>query len=176
MNNNSPDFPDISVRPSILAHLGGLLIGTAIIVVGIPASEFVYRETGKDIMLETFSVFLVIGVSLILNVFWHSFNKRFCLCHEYVSIYTGLLGASLRTTRLLYQHVRGVEIDQSILQRFLGLGNLHVSSDVNKGEAEMVICGVRNPDKVKDLLLERVRVASNNSEQLSASLGVGRGV
>ena len=176
MNNISPDFPEVSIRPSMLAHLGRLICAVAIVIVGIPISEFVGRETGKDVILQTFSIFLLFGALIILGEVWRSFNKRFCLCKEYVSVYAGLLGANLRTTRLLYEHVRGVEIEQSVLQRLLGLGDLHVGSDVNKGEGEMVICGIRNPDKVKDLLLERVRTASHTKEQMNSSLGVARGI
>lgn len=85
-----------------------------------------------------------------------------------VSIRPSIFSTSLRTTRLLYEHVRGVEIQQTLLQRIFGLGDLHVGSDVNKGEGEMVICGIRNPDKLKDLLLERVRIVTHLKEQPDA--------
>lgn len=179
--NKKADFPEVSIRPSMLSNPGKLLLGVAIIAFGIPISEYVALESGKDVILETFSVFLFVGSLVFMKVIWTVFNQRFCLCHEYFSSYTGLLGTSLRTTRLLYEHVRGVEIQQSLLQRVFGLGDLHVGSDVSKGEGEMVICGIRNPDKLKDLLLDRVRSATHLHGQSESSrqenlAGAPRGV
>jgi len=61
---------------------------------------------------------------------------------------------------LLYEHVRGVEIEQGLYQRIINLGDLHVGSGVNKGESEMLVCGIRNPDAIKDELLKRVKLSS----------------
>jgi len=180
MNNKSADFFEVSVHPSLLSRPRKLLFGLATVGAGIPASEYVASETGKDIVLQTFLIFLTLGAIFFVNAVWAAFNQRLCLCREYVSAYSGLLGTTLRTTRLLYEHVRGVEIEQSLIQRMLGLGDLRVGSDVNKGEGEMVICGIKNPDNLKDLLLDRVRIASHLKEQheylASPAFGVLRGL
>jgi uncharacterized membrane protein YdbT with pleckstrin-like domain len=163
-------FSDISVRPSILSQLDKLLLATFIIAIGIPASNFIAQKTERDVLYQTFAVFMLFGSLIILTILWKSFNQRLCLCSEYVSSYSGLLSTRLRTTRLLYEHVRGVEIEQSLIQRMLGLGDLHVGSDVNKGEGEMLVCGIRNPDKMKDLLLERVKAVTRLKEKNNSAL------
>jgi uncharacterized membrane protein YdbT with pleckstrin-like domain len=109
----------------------------------------------------------IVGIMLILVVLWRCRNEKLCFCSLYVSRYAGILGNNLRTSRLLYHHIRGVEIEQSIIDRILDLGDIHVSSDNSRASAEIVIRGVRRPERIKDILLERV-AASQTTTQSAA--------
>jgi uncharacterized membrane protein YdbT with pleckstrin-like domain len=157
-------FPEISFRPSLLSNLGKVCLALGTLVLGLPVAHFISEGIDQNLTFEIWGVFCIVAALIFSKAAWMAFNQRLCLCDEYVSSYSGLLGPSLRTTRLLYEHVRGVEIEQSILQRCLNIGDLHVGSDVSKGEGEMVIKGVRKPDDIKDLLLERVRLTAHAKE------------
>ena len=163
MDRSSTSIPDVAFRPSLLSHIGNIICAIVFVVLGLPLAVKISDIIGKNITFPIWGIFSIIGVLFLLKAAWKSYNQRLCLCNQYVSAYAGILSPSMRTTRLLYEHVRGVEIEQSLFQRCVNLGDLHVGSDVNKGEGEMVVCGIRNPDRVKDLLLQRVRLTAHPS-------------
>jgi hypothetical protein len=111
-----------------------------------------------------------LGVVMLLLVAWKCLNQKLCFCGTYVSRYSGILGTNLRTSRLLYKHVRGVEIEQSILGRILNLGDIHVGSDNSRSTAEIVIRGVYNPERIKDILLERVEATIQAEQAIPSEL------
>jgi hypothetical protein len=152
----SCSFDECAFNPSPLAHLPFLLGGGALLV-----ASFYIRITAiwadhHDMLVAGAIAIGLLGIAMLLLVAWKCLNHKLCFCSTYVSRYSGILGTNLRTSRLLYQHVRGVEIEQSILGRILNLGDIHVGSDNSRATAEIVIRGVYNPEKIKDILLERV--------------------
>lgn len=156
-------FHECSYNPSPLSEIPFLLAGSALLLVGI-----FYRIRGvwmedSEIVLTLAMTAGVVGVGLLLLVAWKCLNQRLCFCETYVSRYAGILSTNLRTSRLLYKHVRGVEIEQSILGRILNIGDIHVGSDNSRSTAEIVLRGVRNPERIKDMLLQRVDAANELS-------------
>jgi hypothetical protein len=161
------DFNERSFSPSPLSQLPCLIGGITALTSG-----FYFRVRGvwmdsSAIVLPLALMSGIVGIMLILVVLWRCRNERLCFCSLYVSRYTGILGNNLRTSRLLYHHIRGVEIEQSIMDRLLDLGDIHVSSDNSRAAAEIVIRGVRRPEIIKDVLLERV-AASQTTTQSAA--------
>ncbi len=158
MEEMIPDcnFDQIAFNPSPLSQLPALFGGAILL-----ATAFYFRVQGiwmenSDVVLAVAMAPGLVGVALLLCVVWRCFNHRLCFCDSYVSRYSGLLGTNLRTSRLLYHHVRGVEIEQSILGRILKVGDIHVGSDNSRPTSEIVIRGVRHPEKIKDQLMARV--------------------
>ena len=161
------DFNERCFSPSPFSQLPCLTGGISALLVG-----FYFRVRGvwmdaSEIVLPLALISGIVGVGLILVVIWGCRNEKLCFCSLYVSRYTGILGNNLRTSRLLYHHIRGVEIEQSIIDRMLDLGDIHVSSDNSRASAEIVIRGVRRPERIKDILLERV-AASHTPHQSAA--------
>lgn len=161
------DFNERSFSPSPLSQLACLIGGIVALVCG-----FYFRVRG--VWMESSAVILplalasgIVGIVLLLVVLWRCKNEKLCFCSLYVSRYNGILGNNLRTSRLLYHHIRGVEIEQSIMDRILDLGDIHVSSDNSRASAEIVIRGVRRPGRIKDILLDRV-AASQTPNQSAA--------
>jgi hypothetical protein len=159
MNNaegSTCSFDECAFNPSPLAHLPCLLGGGALLV-----ASFYIRITSiwaehSELLMAGAMAIGALGVAMLLLVAWKCLNQKLCFCGTYVSRYSGILGTNLRTSRLLYKHVRGVEIEQSILGRIFNLGDIHVGSDNSRSTAEIVIRGVYNPERIKDILLERV--------------------
>ncbi len=166
-DSKSCDFDECGFSPSPLSQLPCLSLGVAALL-----TAFYFRVQGiwmdsSEIVLPLAFMGGIVGIFLLLVVLWRCRNEKLCFCDMYVSRYTGILGNSLRTSRLLYHHVRGVEIEQSIIDRLLDLGDIHVSSDNSRASAEIVIRGVRRPERIKDILLERV-AESQNPQQSAA--------
>lgn len=163
------NFDECAFNPSPLAHLPCLLGGGILLVASFYVRmRGVWTETSEVLMLAALLVGLL-GVTLLLVVAWKCLNHKLCFCDTYVSRYAGILGTNLRTSRLLYHHVRGVEIEQSILGRIFNLGDIHVGSDNSRSTAEIVIRGVYNPERIKDILLARVDEATRREENLRQS-------
>ena len=167
-------FDECAFNPSPLAHLPCLLGGGILLIASMYVRmKSIWAESSEVTTLVAIVVGLL-GLTLLLRVAWKCLNQKLCFCGTFVSRYSGILGANLRTSRLLYQHVRGVEIEQSILGRILNIGDIHVGSDNSRATAEIVIRGVYNPERIKDVLLERVEevtrreeITRNNSVQLA---------
>ena len=156
-------FKECSYTPSPLSHLPSLAVASALLVAG-----FYYRICGiwmedSELVLELAMCAGIAAALIFLVVGWKCLNQRLCFCDTYVSRYSGILSPNLRTSRLLYKHVRGVEIEQSIVGRLLNIGDIHVGSDNSRSTAEIVLRGVRHPERIKDILLKRVDMAIEGS-------------
>jgi membrane protein YdbS with pleckstrin-like domain len=68
-----------------------------------------------------------------------------------VSLERGWL--SKETRELFIKDIRSIDVEQSILQRMLGIGNVTLSSAAAVDAAE-VIAGVPGPKQIKDLLIQ----------------------
>jgi uncharacterized membrane protein YdbT with pleckstrin-like domain len=161
--NSQYAFDERCYNPSPLSQLPSLVAGTFLLLVG-----FYLRMRGiwmedSDRIMTMGLIVGGLGAGLLLLVAWSCLNHRLCFCETYISRYSGLLSTNLRTSRLLYKHVRGVEIEQSIFGRIFNIGDLHVGSDNSRTTAEIVISGVRHPERIKDIILKRVEIAQELS-------------
>jgi len=159
MNNSeatSCGFEEFAFNPSPLAYLPFLLGGGALLVASFYVRITAIWADHHEMLVGGAMAIGLLGVVMLLLVAWKCLNQKLCFCDTYVSRYSGILGTNLRTSRLLYQHVRGVEIEQSILGRIFNLGDIHVGSDNSRSTAEIVLRGVHNPERIKDILLQRV--------------------
>jgi uncharacterized membrane protein YdbT with pleckstrin-like domain len=67
-----------------------------------------------------------------------------------ITLERGLLSKSYR--ELIVRDIRSVEIDQSLLARLVGIGDLTISSAA-RVDADEEIEGIPNPKAVRDLIL-----------------------
>ena len=160
-------FYECSYNPSPLSQLLALVAGAALFLIGFYLRIRSVWMEDNELVLTAGLITGGLGAGILLFVGWKCFNHRLCFCETYVSRYSGLLSTNLKTSRLLYKHVRGVEIEQSILDRILNIGDIHVGSDNARSTAEIVLRGIRNPERIKDLLLKRVEIAQELSPPLS---------
>ena len=56
--------------------------------------------------------------------------------------------------RIAFQDVRGVEVDRSLYQRIVNVGDMHIGSAMQAG-VEVQFLGVRNPSRYRDIILSR---------------------
>ncbi len=107
---------------------------------------------------------LVLGAALIHKLL----NRKYVLCEDYILEIEGLVAFTLRTVRLRYLHIRGLEIDCNILQRMLGVGDLRVGGEISPEDTDVVMMGIYNPNRYKDIIKERI----NRKLRLLANVAV----
>lgn len=84
------------------------------------------------------------------------YNNRYVIGSDHALCETGRLSLRKRETRIDYENVRGIEIDESLLQRIFGVGDLKIGSSM-QSEIEIYMSGVRNPEYFRGILEKRIR-------------------
>lgn len=70
-----------------------------------------------------------------------------------------------RETYLTYRRIQDIQVSRGVLQRRLGLATLELQTASGGAGAEMRIEGIREPDRLRDFLYERMRGGSAGSAQ-----------
>jgi len=78
-------------------------------------------------------------------------RKKYIIAHDTVERRDGILRR--RTNLMPYNKVERVELDQSILDRILGIGDVIIDT----GEDIIVLQAVKNPSKIQETLSKRLR-------------------
>ncbi len=58
------------------------------------------------------------------------------------------------TTEIFHSNVRNIQLSQNLFQRIVGIGDMEIASAANVVGAEIVITGVTDPEKVRQLINE----------------------
>jgi hypothetical protein len=162
-------FSDLGFRPSLMSQLDGISFGIISLILAVPISLFAAEALQSEKMLILSIPLIMFGLFSLCRAGWRCINKRLCLCNVYLSLYDGLFAADLRITRVLYEHIRGVEIKQSLTQRVFNLGDLYIGTDISRGEGDIIICGVANPERVKDEVISRARIRTAGNSMAATS-------
>lgn len=88
---------------------------------------------------------MMVGKILILI-----YNSIFIIDERGVEAQIGLVSLFLRQPRLRYEDIRGVEPNQTIWERILGIGSLVVGSSTR--ETEIIMYGLPNPRAIQILI------------------------
>jgi uncharacterized protein len=66
-----------------------------------------------------------------------------------------------RETYLNYRRIQDIQVSRGLVQRWLGLADLQLQTASGGAGAEMTIEGIRNPERLRDFLYERMRGAGD---------------
>lgn len=112
-----------------------------------------YPKTVKVISINiwlfgeiTLSIALLVLVSLVpLSILIHKLlDSRYIITNENIISINGLMSLKVNTSRMHLSHVRGLEVERSLLQRFLNTGDLLIGSASHDAQ-EVIMTGVYNP-------------------------------
>ena len=137
-------------RPSYRSRALRLALATAMLFIGIPGLWGA----------ELFGVrFLVTGVGAViwLHTVWLRHRCRYRVTNRVAVSETGLLSRRVRQLRLA--EVCGIEMEQGILDRIVGVGSLYLSCADPRGVA-IDFDGIREPGSVLEIVTERTRPKS----------------
>lgn len=105
--------------------------------------------------LPLFGLFpLVIAAALVRSLG----NYRLILTPEYIYYAEGIFNWKEKTIRIEYNHIREIEIDQTMFQRIFGMGDLVITVVATSIESSTNMPGIWRPRKIKDLIRSRMHV------------------
>lgn len=113
--------------------------------------------TGKLLSFSSFSIVLRLPLLwfapfiTLMIVMGRIYNVRYVIDARGVEALVGRLSLEQRITRVRYEDIRSVEIDQSLWDRVLDIGTVLVSTAANAG-VEVVLDGVAAPGEIQDML------------------------
>ena len=61
--------------------------------------------------------------------------------------------------RLLYIHIKDIELNAKFYQRFLNLGELVLATSITQGDSSINMRGIFNPRLYKDVIQDRTKLA-----------------
>jgi uncharacterized membrane protein YdbT with pleckstrin-like domain len=79
------------------------------------------------------------------------YNVRYTVDNLGVEVKEGILSLRQVVTKIRYEDIRSVEIDQGVIDRMLDIGTLEISTASTSG-IECVLEGVEAPEEVRDML------------------------
>lgn len=130
------------------------------------AEEITYYEENPSMFRNRPVEFVVtcllclVGVGFIMFGYWWLQCKGTTLTvtSDRTRLRKGILSKSI--TEVWHQDIRNVQLNQTFFQRIFGVGTLGISSAGQSG-LEISVSGIPDPDKVKDLIDQNRRRATN---------------
>lgn len=152
------DGDNIIIRQSWLNQLGMMILGlaalalTSYLSVVFPDYTTIVTESGLSLPVLNF-IPLAIGLRSAFCIY----NERFVITPEYLIDVEGRLAWRERSTRIEYHRVQEIKIEETIIQRILGLGDVTVVPLAGSEGVPICLRGVAHPRLVKDLLRQQKR-------------------
>lgn len=87
----------------------------------------------------------------ILGAVYRIYNVRYSIDPKGIESRVGILSLNQTTTRVRFEDVRGVEIDQTLLERFLDIGSVQISTAATY-TVEVIMDGVAAPKEIQDMI------------------------
>ena len=108
-----------------------------------------FRNRPVEFIVTLVLCLVVVGLIIFLVWWMRCKGTQLTVTNERTSLRRGILSKSI--TEVWHQDVRNVQLDQTFLQRLLGVGSLGISSSGQAG-LEISVSGIPDPDRVKDLI------------------------
>lgn len=152
------DGDNVIIRQSWLNQLGPILLAlltlalTSYLTIIFPEYTTITSESGWSLPLLNF-----IPLTILLRSAFHIHNERFVVTPEYLIDVEGRLAWRERSTRIEYHRVQEIKIEETIVQRIFGLGDVTVVPLAGSDGVPICLRGVIQPRLVKDLIRQRKR-------------------
>lgn len=85
------------------------------------------------------------------KVLLYIYNSKYIIDERGVEAQIGLVSLNLRQPRLRYEDIRGIEPQQTLWERILGIGSVLIGSAMTQ-DVEIVMTGVSNPRAIQLLI------------------------
>jgi membrane protein YdbS with pleckstrin-like domain len=131
-------------------HMTGIVVCLAAIVAG----WVKYPETGKTITI----VFLVLAAAAAVHMVFKRFGVALLVKPEEISLERGLIGR--HSVEISTANIRTIEVNQSVMQRLLNVGDLLIGSSATSGY-EISVKNLADPYAARDLIQTYERASKN---------------
>ena len=151
---------NIVVTPALRSHIGILLLLLIVTpIVGYWSANYPEVSIQHIEFGESFSVpipILAVIPLILLGMLLHAtYNTRLVVCPEYLLFVSGIISWREKSIRLDYNRIQEIEIDESIPQKILAIGDIIITPIATGIESQIKIPGVSRPRIVKDLIREK---------------------
>lgn len=106
-------------------------------------------ETHVDTLI---SLLPIVPLLILIKAAFPIINERLVVTPQYIIHVMGRISWRERTVRLEYNHIQEIEIEQTILQRILGVGDISIVALGGANVAAIHMHGLAHPRGVKDLI------------------------
>ena len=106
---------------------------------------------GDRTVILTLPLFWLVPFVVLSLILFRIYDVRFSVDSKGIESRVGILGFNQRIVRVRYEDVRSVEIDQTLLERFLDIGNLAIGTAATSG-IEIYFEGVAAPAEVQQMI------------------------
>jgi uncharacterized membrane protein YdbT with pleckstrin-like domain len=136
---------------SLLAYFGRLTIAGLSLLVGLALLSGFPILPNQPNSTQALGAALLVLSTLVIGWTWIAcrYRARWTLYPTRLVQQEGLLARN--TSEVDLEDIRNIQVDQSLLHRLLGIGDMLVSTAA-RYEDEIVACGIRDPHGFADLL------------------------
>ncbi len=114
----------------------------------VPGSLFSLGDTTYYLHLP---ILVLLPGAMLGKILINIYDAKYIIDERGVEAQIGLVSLNLRQPRLRWEDIRGVEPNQTIWERLLGIGSVLVGSAMTQ-DVEIVMSGVANPRAVQLLI------------------------
>ncbi len=108
-------------------------------------------DIGETRYMLHLPLFALLPAFLLGKILIYIYDSKYIIDEGGVEAQIGLVSLSLRQPRLRYEDIRGVEPNQTILERILGIGSVLIGSAMTQ-DVEIVMEGVADPRAIQLLI------------------------
>ncbi len=123
---------------------------------------------GDSRVMLTLPLFWLFPAGAALTAIYRVYNVRYCLDTRGIEAKVGVLGPWQKVSRIRFEDVRGVEYQQSVIDRLLNIGSVEIGTAAT-GEVEIVFQGVEDPYSLQNQLQRerdaRIDILHNRSRK-----------
>jgi len=112
-------------------------------------SPSMFRNHPFGFVVSLLLCLVVVGIPILIVWYFRARATELTITDKRTRLHRGLLSRSI--TEVWHRDVRNVQLDQTFLQRILDTGRIGISSAAQAG-IEIDVCGMRSPDKIKNLI------------------------
>lgn len=113
--------------------------------------------------------------AMLVRILIHMYDAKYIIDQHGVEAQIGLVSLNLRQPRLRWEDIRGVEPNQTIWERILGIGTVLVGSAMTQ-DVEVVMSGVANPRAIQLLIGgerdRRLRELQHTGQGVRQAIGI----
>ncbi len=109
---------------------------------------------------------MALPFGVLVKILIYIYNSKYIIDERGVEAQIGLVAFNLRQPRLRYEDIRGIEPQQTLWERILGIGSVLIGSAMTQ-DVEIVMKGVANPRAIQLLI-------SGERDKRLRRIGVGR--
>ena len=151
--------------------LGGLGIYLSALLPGSIVRGDLFTIFGYQISMSLPLFWLMPLIALGIAIF-RIYDVRFAVDSRGVHCTVGIMNIYQRTTSIRYEDVRGITLEQTIIERSLGIGRLLIGTAAT-GESEILFDGIAVPEEVQAMITsereKRQRAARRSMQQIESA-------